>query len=124
MKRCTRSESIIKRQEILNACADKQLSISELAESISLIKTRLNHHLLNLVNEGYLSKNPIRITEVNQSAYAYKTINFEPYEWMPDARVEEKPTICNLDYDPKLMLMMGYTKITPVKGYVYRSLMA
>lgn len=123
MKRCTRSESIIKRQEILNACKDKALSISELAEAVSLIKTRLNHHLLNLVNEEYLSKTPIRLSEVNQMAYAYKTINFEPYEWMPDARVEEKPTTCDLDYDPKLMLMMGYTKFTPVKGTVYRTLM-
>jgi predicted transcriptional regulator len=122
MKRITRAESIIKRQQILDACKDKPLIIAEISEAIGMVKTQLNHHLVNLVAAGYLSKNQCPTPIHGQWGYNYKTINFEPYEWSTYVEVEEKPVTCEVNFDQKLMFLMGYTNIQPPKGEIYRAL--
>lgn len=123
MKRLTKTESIAKRQQILDACINKPLIIAEISEAIGMVKTQLNHHLINLIAEGYLAKNPCPKPIHGQWGYEYETINFEPYEWSVYVEVEEKPVTCQVDFDKKLMFMMGYTNITPPKGTVYKTLM-
>jgi hypothetical protein len=121
MKRITRAQSIAKRQLILDACKNKSLILSEIAEATGIIKTQLNHHLIFLVAEGYLIKNLIPVKVNKQDAYTYQTINFEPYVYGKRMEVEEKPIICPVQFDSKLMFWMGYTNISPIKGNVYIS---
>jgi hypothetical protein len=123
MKRITRSESIIKRQAILDACIKKPLIIAEISEATGMVKTQLNHHLINLIAEGYLSKTPCPKPIHGQWGFYYQTINFDPYEWQTHKEVEERPIRCNVNFDQKLMFLMGYTNIQPPKGEVYRALM-
>jgi hypothetical protein len=124
MKRITKTESIAKRQQILDACIKKPLIIAEISEAVGMIKTQLNHHLINLIAEGYIAKNPCPKPIHGQWGFEYQTINFDPYEWSTHVEeVEEKPVTCEMDFDKKLMFLMGYTNIAPPKGRVYRTLM-
>jgi hypothetical protein len=122
MKRITRSESIIKRQAILDVCRKKPLIIAEISEAIGMVKTQINGHLVNLIREGYLTKLPCPTPIHGQWGYNYQTINFDPYEWNSHKEVEEKPIKCEVNFNQKLMFLMGYTNIQPPKGEIYRAL--
>lgn len=103
-------ESIARRQAILNWCKGKAMLISELAELANMTVPSINHQLIILVNEGYLSKNKANTSGVSVCAYNYKTIKKEPYVCVETEKAIEVVR-CPVDYPPALMRMMGYLKV-------------
>lgn len=111
--RCV-AESTIKRQAILDACEDKALLMSEVSKITGNSVTAINHHLVKLVDEGYLEKTKARIEGVSLCAYVYRTVKDEPY--VMQAEVERAPTPhpaiqFPADFPMGLMRMMGYLRV-------------
>jgi hypothetical protein len=117
------------RQAIMDACHYDILTIRQLAERLNIPCQGINIHLLNLVEDGYMSKHE-RVAKVNgQWACGYTTISDQPYVWryrdpaknieQPDEPLPEVP-----DMDITLMVKLGYTNIIPRAGKVHQGFMS
>jgi hypothetical protein len=117
------------RQAIIDACHYDILTIRQIAERLNIPCQGINIHLLNLVEDGYLSKHE-RVTKYNgQWACGYTSISDEPYVWryrdaskhieQPDEPIAQVP-----DIDIGLMIKLGYTNIIPRAGRVHQGFMS
>lgn len=119
------------RQAIIDACHYDILTIRQIADKLDIPCQGINIHLLNLVEDGYLSKHE-RVARVNgQWSCGYTSISDQPYVWRyrnqatvvdeePLPEQHEQP----LDIDIALAIKLGYTNIVPSKGRVHQGLMS
>ena len=118
------------RQAIIDACHYDILTLGQIADKLGVSKKGMNIHLLNLVEDGYLSKHE-RVARVNsQWACGYTTISDQPYVWRyrdPAKNIEqpvEEPIATPIDIDIGLMIKLGYTNIIPRAGKVHQGFMS
>ena len=118
------------RQAIIDACHYDILTIRQIAERLDIPCQGINIHLLNLVEDGYISKHE-RVAKYNgQWSCGYTTISDQPYVWRyrnPTTVVDEQPDEPNTplpDMDIGLMIKLGYTNIIPRAGKVHQGFMA
>lgn len=118
------------RQAIIDACHYDILTIRQIAERLNIPCQGINIHLLNLVEDGYVSKHE-RVAKVNgQWACGYTTISDQPYVWRyrdPTKNIEEpieEPVALPAHIDIGLMIKMGYTNIIPRAGRVHQGCMS
>ena len=117
------------RQAIINACHYDILTIRQIADKLDIPCQGINIHLLNLVEDGYISKHE-RVAKVNgQWACGYTTISDKPYVWQyrdPAKNIEQPneplPDVPNMDIG--LMVKLGYTNIIPRAGRVHYGFMS
>lgn len=125
MERSTRT-----RQAIIDACHYDILTLGQIADKLGVPKQGMNIHLLNLVEDGYLSKHDKVAKVGGQWACGYTTISDQPYVWryrnqttivdeQPDEPITPLP-----DIDIGLMIKLGYTNIIPRAGKVHQGFMA
>ena len=114
------------RQKILDICTNNILLLTEIADLISIDKSKLNHHLLSLVAHGYLTKHLGYKVVRRASANGYSTIK-PVYEWSysiaVEEVVEEQPQPVAMEHQ-ELMIKMGYTNIIPSRGRVHHGIMS
>ena len=117
------------RQAIIDACHYDILTIRQIAERLDIPCQGINIHLLNLVEDGYLSKHD-RVAKYNgQWACGYTSISDQPYVWRyrdPNKNIEQpdKPLPDVPDIDIGLMIKLGYTNIIPRTGKVHQGFMS
>jgi hypothetical protein len=118
------------RQAIIDACHYDMLTIRQIAERLNIPCQGINIHLLNLVEDGYISKHE-RVAKYNgQWSCGYTSISDQPYVWRyrdPSKNIEEpveEPTPQLPDIDIGLMIKLGYTNITPRAGRVHQGFMS
>ena len=117
------------RQAIIDACHYDILTIRQIADKLDIPCQGINIHLLNLVEDGYMSKHE-RVAKYNgQWSCGYTTISDEPYVWRyrdPAKNIEppEEPKPEVPDLDIGLMVKLGYTNITPRVGKVHHGFMS
>ena len=118
------------RQAIIDACHYDILTIRQIAERLGIPCQGINIHLLNLVEDGYLSKHE-RVNKYNgQWACGYTSISDEPYVWKyrdPSKNIEEpieEPIALPTHMDIGLMIKLGYTNIIPRAGKVHQGFMS
>ena len=117
------------RQAIMDACHYDILTIRQIADKLDIPCQGINIHLLNLVEDGYMSKSE-RVAKVNgQWACGYTTISDQPYVWRyrdPNKNIEQPdeplPDVPNMDIG--LMVKLGYTNIIPRAGKVHHGFMS
>jgi hypothetical protein len=116
------------RQAIIDACYYDVLTIRQIAERLDIPCQGINIHLLNLVENGYLSKTD-RVAKYNgQWACGYTAITDKPYVWRyrnPAMNIEQpqeqsEPIAQMPNMDITLMVKLGYTNIKPQRGSVHR----
>ena len=117
------------RQAIMNACHYDILTIRQISERLGIPCQGINIHLLNLVEDGYMSKTERVAKYNNQWSCGYTTISDQPYVWkyrdparnidQPDEPVGQLP-----DMDIGLMVKLGYTNIIPRAGRVHLGFMS
>jgi predicted transcriptional regulator len=116
------------RQAIIDACHYDVLTIRQIAERLGIPCQGINIHLLNLVEDGYISKTE-RVAKYNgQWACGYTAISDKPYVWRyrnPAMNIEtiEEPLPVELEMDITLMVKLGYTNIKPQVGRLHRGFM-
>ena len=111
--RCV-EESTAARRKILDVCKDGALLKSEISKATGIDMTAINHHIMKLFNEGYLSRHRPSVKGRTSGAYYYTTAKDElyviPVMEVPtpgaDTRVQF-PT----DFPAQLMRMMGYLRV-------------
>lgn len=117
------------RQAIMDACQYDILTIRQIADRLDIPCQGINIHLLNLVEDGYISKHE-RVAKYNgQWSCGYTTISDEPYVWRyrdPAKNIEpiEEPKPEVPDLDIGLMIKLGYTNIIPRAGRVHQGFIA
>jgi hypothetical protein len=117
------------RQAIIDACHYDILTIRQIAERLDIPCQGINIHLLNLVEDGYISKHE-RVAKYNgQWSCGYTTISDKPYVWRyrdPAKNIEppEEPLPNVHDIDIGLMVKLGYTNIIPRAGKVHQGFMS
>lgn len=117
------------RQAIIDACNYDILTIRQIAERLNIPCQGINIHLLNLVEDGYISKHE-RVAKYNgQWSCGYTTISDQPYVWRyrdPAKNIEqpEEPLPDVPDMDIGLMIKLGYTNIIPRAGKVHQGFMS
>ena len=117
------------RQAIINACNYDILTIRQIAERLNIPCQGINIHLLNLVEDGYISKHE-RVAKYNgQWSCGYTTISDKPYVWRyrdPARNTEqpEEPINQVPDMDITLMIKLGYTNIIPRAGRMHQGFMS
>jgi predicted transcriptional regulator len=118
------------RQAIIDACHYDILTIRQIAERLDIPCQGINIHLLNLVEDGYVSKHE-RVAKVNgQWSCGYTTISDQPYVWKyrdPSKNIEEpieEPVALPVHMDMGLMIKLGYTNIIPRAGRVHQGFMS
>ena len=116
------------RQAIMDACHYDILTIRQIADKLDIPCQGINIHLLNLVEDGYISKHE-RVAKYNgQWSCGYTTISDKPYVWQyrdPARNIEQsdEPVAQALDMDIGLMVKLGYTNIIPRAGRVHQGFM-
>lgn len=116
------------RQAIIDACHYDVLTIRQIAERLGIPCQGINIHLLNLVEDGYISKTE-RVAKYNgQWACGYTAISDKPYVWKyrnPAMNIKtiEEPLPVELEMDITLMFKLGYTNIKPQSGRLHRGFM-
>ena len=118
------------RQAIIDACNYDVLTIRQIAERLNIPCQGINIHLLNLVEDGYISKHE-RVAKYNgQWSCGYTTISDQPYVWRyrdPARNIEqpvEESIATPIDIDIGLMIKLGYTNIIPRAGKVHQGFMS
>ena len=117
------------RQAIMDACHYDILTIRQIADKLDIPCQGINIHLLNLVEDGYISKHE-RVAKYNgQWSCGYTTISDQPYVWRyrdPAKNIEQpeepKPEVPDLDIG--LMVKLGYTNIIPRVGKAHHGFMS
>jgi predicted transcriptional regulator len=118
------------RQAIIDACHYDILTIRQIAERLDIPCQGINIHLLNLVEDGYMTKTE-RVAKYNgQWSCGYTTISDKPYVWQyrdPSKNIDEpieQPAVQLPDMDIGLMVKLGYTNIIPRAGKVHHGFMS
>ena len=119
-------QSIAIRNAILDACDYNVLTLAGIAEAIGFRKNGLNHHLIILVEDGYLSRHERFARVCGQWSSGYSRKNNAPYEWVVH---KPKPFVAPVvevreDLDIGLMIKLGYTNIAPIQGKVHQGFMS
>ena len=117
------------RQAIIDACHYDILTIRQIAERLDIPCQGINIHLLNLVEDGYMTKHE-RVAKYNgQWSCGYTSTSDQPYMWKyrdPARNIEQpdEPTPDVPDIDIGLMIKLGYTNIIPRTGKVHQGFMS
>lgn len=118
------------RQAIIDACHYNILTLGQIADKLGVPKQGMNIHMLNLVEDGYLSKHDKVAKVGNQWACGYTSITDKPYVWKyrnPTKQIDEpveQPIALPANMDIGLMIKLGYTNIIPRAGKVHQGFMS
>lgn len=115
-------QSQLIRQKILDVCSKETMLLNDIALAVGVDRNKINHHLLCLVNEQYLIKHHNFAIVKRANANGYSTAK-TPYIWAYNITVERPPETKPQPFllqDVGLMIKMGYTNITPIKGRVHQ----
>ena len=119
-------QSIVIRNAILDACHYNLLTLAGIAEATGFRKNGLNHHLIILVEDGYLSRHERYARLGGQWASGYSRKNDAPYQWVihKTQPFVEPPVAPPVHLDIGLMIKLGYTNIIPRAGRVHHGFMS
>ncbi len=109
------------RQRILDVCSKETMLLNDIALAVGVVRNKINHHLLCLVNDGYLTKHHNFAIVKRANANGYSTAK-TPYVWAYNITLERLPETKPQPFilqDVGLMIKMGYTNIKPIKGRVH-----
>ena len=113
------------RQFIIDKCSTQTHTVEQLGIAFNINKKNLNHHLQEMIEEGYIHKISKYHKFNGAWANGYATIRNEPYQWAKrKSNVVQFKKDVVIDYEQSLMFRMGYTNLGPIKGDVHYGLMS